>query len=73
MSCKLEDLEVCYKGIHEIYEVDQNGDATHSKEVYGDESYFGYYYCTGCGEDWASTSYQDQQQAWKLAKEHLDV
>lgn len=72
-NCQLRDLEVCYKGAQQIFGVTENGDATFEKEVYGDETELAYYYCTNCGTDWSVTSAQSPDEAWKLAKEHLNV
>lgn len=71
-SCTLEDIEACFNGVQEIYTVGENGQMVETKETYLGESYFAYYYCTSCGEDWRETAMQDQDKCWKLAKEHLN-
>lgn len=70
-SCTIEDVEVCFKGVEDIYNVSENGEEESLRETYGDESYPSYYYCRGCETDWAINSVQTKEQAFKLAKEHL--
>lgn len=71
--CSLNDVEICYKGIHEIYTINEDGHEEHLKETYGDESYPAYYYCNGCQQDWVINVMQSQEQAWELVKEHLNA
>ena len=70
-KCTINDVELVYKGVHDVYTINEDGEILELKETYGDESYFGYYYCESCGEDWSGTAFQDREQAFKLVKEHL--
>ncbi len=70
--CELSDVEVVFKGVEDVYTVDENGEAGYLKETYGDESAPAYYYCHGCERDWAVTAVQSIEQCWVLVKEHLD-
>lgn len=65
-------VEICERNVHEISYVDEDGQPTGHKETYLGEAEFAYYYCTQCGEDWSATAVQNQEQAWKLVKEHFD-
>lgn len=68
-SCTIDDIQ-SWRDFTTMYSVDENGQ---EMEVVDDTSGdFKCYYCTGCGQDWAETAVQDQDQAWKLAKEHLN-
>lgn len=69
--CTIDDVEVVYTGIQDIYTVTDDGMAGDLKETYGDESEFAYYYCQGCETDWARSVVQSQEQAWELVKAHL--
>lgn len=69
--CTLDDMEAVYKGVHEVYSVDENGTAMETIETYLQESYLAYYYCNGCSQDWVINVVQDQDKAWELAKAHL--
>lgn len=69
--CELRDIEMCERGIDEISFVDENGFPDEHKETWMESAEFAYYYCTNCQTDWRATAVQDQEQCWKLAKEHL--
>lgn len=69
--CSLDDLEIVFKGNDAVYAVDEDGQITFEKEIYGGESYFSYYYCDRCGQDWSETAVQNQDKCWELAKAHL--
>lgn len=70
--CSINDIEVVEKGVHSVWSVDDEGDAQVHKEDYSMEAYYAYYYCDNCGDDWVINSVQTKEQAWKLAKEHLN-
>lgn len=71
-SCELSDLEIVEKGFAEISTVGEDGYPQEHKESDAVEAYTAYYYCNNCGTDWTVTSLQTQEQAWQLAKEHLN-
>lgn len=76
--CTPNDVEICFKGVHEIYTVDEDGQEVESKEVYGDESYPSYYYCLNCQEsfnierDDFGRIWYDKEDTWKQVKEHFN-
>ena len=66
--CTLADMQ-SFRDFTTMYGVDDDGN---EMEVQDDTSGdFRCYYCTNCGKDWSETAVQSQEQAWKLAKEHL--
>lgn len=71
-SCTLADVELCEKGIQQVWRVSDDGEADYLMESYFDEATFSYYYCTSCETDWAINSSQDIKKAWLLVKEHFN-
>ena len=76
--CTLSDIELCEKGVHQIWSVDRNGDPDYLKETYSMESHYAYYYCKNCEEtfdterdDFGRIGYEKEEE-WKKVKEHLD-
>lgn len=71
--CRIQDLEVCERGIDVIYTVDELGEPHMQKEIWGDGSHRAYYYCENCTESWATVDYShDPAKTWEKAKEHLN-
>ena len=70
--CRIQDLEICERGIDEISTVDENGAPEFHKETYMGEARFAYYYCDNCTESWSNQDFKTQQEAWEKAKEHLN-
>lgn len=70
--CTLDDMEICQKNVQLISDVGFDGYPTNSQQVYHDEAVVAYYYCNECHKDWTVTATQTQEQAWQLAKEHLN-
>lgn len=70
-SCTIEDIEMVFNGVQDVWFVDENGEATELKETSVDGQEFAYYYCNGCHQDWTETAVQSQEEAWDKVKEHL--
>ncbi len=70
--CSIDSLELVMKGIEEVYDVDDQGQPNNVLQTYLNEAYPSYYNCSNCRQDWMINAVQSQQQAFKLAKEHLN-
>lgn len=71
MSCTLEDIEICERGIDEISTVDPDGKPFEHKETYMGEARFAYYWCENCTESWSNQDFKTQEEAWEKVKAHL--
>lgn len=73
-----EDIELCEKGVHSIWTVDEQGSAMEHLEDYSMEAYYAYYNCTACGETFDTERddfgriYYDMDDTWQQVKEHFD-
>lgn len=69
--CELRDIELCEKGVHTIFDVDDEGNPNHAKESWFGESHFAYYYCDNCNETWDVEDPDNLNKTWVKVKEHL--
>lgn len=68
--CTLDDVELVFTGVQDAWMVDEDGEPSHLKETYADESEFAYYYCQGCGEQWHCSD-GSQSELWEKVNAHL--
>lgn len=72
ISCDLDDVEICERGVDEISTVDPEGMPERHKETYMGEARFAYYYCNSCTQSWSNQDFDTQEKAWVAVKEHLN-
>lgn len=64
--CTLDDVELVFSGVQDVYYINEDGGAESLKETYADESYFAYFYCNGCQEQWHSSDGNQDEMTEKV-------